>query len=282
MELFWKNDRWNYWITIKGENNQGNIVTKVYETIDIIADMSSDLCGRATRVYEAYDVENPGTRVMVKDSWVDANLPKEGDTLSEILDNASEDEKAMFLTVLLHGVVTIDGRQDSTQDLLMNGYLINTDHNSFKKFKANNMLYFLAESMAKLDVADRRGAEDTVKCHYIYDASAFELFKVSNHQAKRPPHVYGPKAHYRIVFKERGASLHSLSHHIKLRLVVQAMGTVLKGYFILFYFIVNCSNTNSVLSPSLLDEEGIRAPRYQSQKYHHLRWTREIRRSRIR
>jgi len=29
-----------------------------------------------------------------------------------------------FLTVLLHGVVTIDGRQDVTQDCFMNGYLV--------------------------------------------------------------------------------------------------------------------------------------------------------------
>ena len=64
---------------------------------------------------------------MIKDSWVDVSRLKEGDTLSEILDDASEEEKAMFLTVLIHGVVTIDGREDLTRDLLMNGYLVSTD-----------------------------------------------------------------------------------------------------------------------------------------------------------
>jgi hypothetical protein len=43
MELFWKRDKWNYKITIKGKDNQGKIVTKVYETTDIIADMSFNL-----------------------------------------------------------------------------------------------------------------------------------------------------------------------------------------------------------------------------------------------
>ena len=96
MELFWKSDKWNYKITIIGKDNQGKIVTKVYETIDIIADMLSNLRGRATRVYEAYDVENPDTKVVIKDSWVDSNHPKEADTLSKILNDASDDKKAMF------------------------------------------------------------------------------------------------------------------------------------------------------------------------------------------
>jgi hypothetical protein len=39
-------------------------------------------------------------------------------TLSEILDDASDDEKAMFLTALIRGVVEIDDRADLTQDLL--------------------------------------------------------------------------------------------------------------------------------------------------------------------
>ena len=107
MKLFWKRDKWNYEITMKGEDSHGRILTKVYKTIDIIADMSSNLRGRATRVYEAYDVENPDSRVVIKDSWVDVNRLKEGDTLSKILKNASGDEKAMFLTVLIHGVVKL-------------------------------------------------------------------------------------------------------------------------------------------------------------------------------
>ena len=97
MELFWSRDKWNYKITVTGKNKHGNIVTKDYKTTDIIADMSSNLRGRATRVYEACDVENPDSKVVIKDSWVDVNRPKEADTLNEILDDATDDEKAMFL-----------------------------------------------------------------------------------------------------------------------------------------------------------------------------------------
>ena len=255
MELLWTNKTWKYRITISGKDNYGRIATKVYETVDIIADTSYNLCGRATRVYEAYDIENPGTAVVIKDSWVDASHPKEADMLSELLDDASDNEKAMFMTVLLHGVVTIDGKEDLTRDLLMSGYLVRT--NSIRKAKKHrDILDELAELMLDGDIADR-GGEGTVRGdhHNIYQASIFELVKPSklnlksttsvqspdvsspslDHQTKRPPRVYGARAHYRIVFKERGASLHSLSCmcQINLPLVLQTMREIIKGNFIL-------------------------------------------------
>jgi len=55
------------------------MVTRAYETISIIADTSYNLRGRATHVYEACDVENLGTKVVIKDSWVAVNRSKEGD-----------------------------------------------------------------------------------------------------------------------------------------------------------------------------------------------------------
>ena len=257
MELFWKHDKWNYQITIKGKDNHRRVVTKVYKTVGIIADMSSNLRGRATRVYEAYDVENPDSRVVIKDSWVDVNRPKEADTLSEILDDASDEERAMFLTVLIHGVVTIDGREDLTQDLLMNGYLVSTDDDSRddsinEREDFDNAINELQEMMAATGIADRSRVEDTAEDDHIYKASIFEILRAPKpgsqpptlvtspdvstfKKAKLSPRVYGPKAHYRIVFKERGQSLHSMSRlrRIKLPLVVQAMHDILKGSMIL-------------------------------------------------
>ena len=51
------------------------------------------------------------------------------DTLNELLKDTSDKEKAMLLTVLIHGVVVIDGRKDLTRDpsLLMIGHLVSTD-----------------------------------------------------------------------------------------------------------------------------------------------------------
>ena len=260
MELFWKNDKWNYQITVKGKDNHRRIVTKVYRTIDIIADMSSNLRGRATRVYEAYDVEDPDSEVVIKDSWVDVNRPKEGDTLSEILDDASDDEKAMFLTVLIHGVVTIDGKEDLTQDLHMNGYLISNDDDSEddslddansdcdSMIHRGNVEDLIDALKKKMSIATHSSVEDTSEDDHKYKVSIFEILRVSkpssrpstlvtspdvstSKKAKLPPRVYGPKAHYRIVFKERGHSLHNMSraHQIKLPLVVKVMHDILKG-----------------------------------------------------
>ena len=85
MELFWTRSKWNYQITLKSKDNHPkNAVTKVYTTIDIIAYMSSNLRGRVTRIYAAYEVRNPGSIVVIKESWVDENRRKEGETLSEL------------------------------------------------------------------------------------------------------------------------------------------------------------------------------------------------------
>ena len=260
MELFWSHDKWNYKITVTGKNKHGNIVTKDYKTTDIIADMSSNLRGRATRVYEAYDVKNPHSRVVIKDSWVDVNRPKEGDTLTEILNDASDDEKALFLTVLVHGVVAIDGREDLTQDLLMNGYLISTGKNSPKSNNRRNSINAvdaLRKMVANAAIAGHVRVKNTVQGDHICKASIFEVLRTlkpgsqtstlvtspdvsTSDKEKRQPRVYSPKAHYRIVFEERGQSLHSMScqRQIKLLLVVQAMHDILKGSWSKFYLIV--------------------------------------------
>ena len=295
MKLFWK-DKWNYQITIKGKDNHGNIVTKVYKTTDTIAKTSTNLRGRATRVYEAYDVESPGTSVVIKDSWVDANRPKEADVLSKILDGASEEEKALFLTVLLHGVVMIDGKEDLTQDLLMDGYLITTSDDGPITEPIEEMKQYdpVMDEIMKL-IANVDIGGDAAPGDRVHKASIFEPFTVSksdsqaepqstafvtspdvstpslDNRTKRPPLVYGPKAHYRIVFKERGESLHRMSCHrnIKLLPAIQFMHDILEGNVTLSHS-ENSFGFNLIPSSGLLDEERIRAPRYQPRKYCHI------------
>ena len=118
-----------------------------------------------------------------------ANRPTEGDTLSEILHDASEDERAMFLTVLLHGVVTVHGKQDLTQDLLMSGNLISTDDDLIKESSnLNDALQELAEDMAALGIADH-DAKDAVQSSPVYKASIFEISKTSKLEtSKLDPH----------------------------------------------------------------------------------------------
>jgi hypothetical protein len=54
MELFRKDDKWSYQITVEGRDNHQNVV---YWTVDVIADLSSNIRGRATRVYELTKLE---------------------------------------------------------------------------------------------------------------------------------------------------------------------------------------------------------------------------------
>ena len=266
MELFWTRSKWNYQITVKGIDNDQNVVTKMYKTTDTIADMSSNLRGRATRVYEAYEAGSSGSKVVIKDSWVDVNRTKEGDTLSELLKDASDNEKAMFLTVLIHGVVTVDGREDLTRDLLMNGYLVTTDppksNTQRERENPGNNFDALVKRMANVGIANRGRVTNATGGDHIYKASIFVILRTLktgsqpeslvtspdvslSNKTNKLLRVYGAKAHYRLVFKERGQSLHSMScmRKIKLPLVVQAMQDILEGSVILSVKLTNHSNT---------------------------------------
>ena len=277
MELFWTPNKWNYQITVKGRDNQENVVTKVYRTIDIIADMSSNLRGRATRVYEAYEVEHPGSIVVIKDSWVDIDSDKEGDTLKELLKDASDDEKSMFLTVLIHGVVEIDGKEDLTRDLL-DGYLVSTDPPTSDDERGNSGDdddELFVELMAEVDISNHGGVEEVKRDEHIYEASIFEILRTSKpgsemeslvtspdvstpKNTKQSPRVYSPKAHYRIVFKERGQSLYSMSclGQIKLPLVVQVMGDILEGRFYLPVLVLMNFYNTLLLALAFLSQKG--------------------------
>ena len=153
--------------------------------------------------------------------------------------------------------------------------------------------------MADVGIVDH-STEDYMQVDHIHRDFIFDILKMLNpasqstsqvtspnistsNQMKHPPCAYGPKAHYQIVFKKRGESLHSMSHQrqIKLPLVVQAIHDILNGSMDLSNRSVNPSNTSFILSSGLLNKERICTPRYQSRKYHHLPGICEIERSRV-
>jgi hypothetical protein len=74
----------------------------------------------------------------------------------------------MFLTVLINGVVTIDGREDLTRDLLMNGYLVSTDPKSDNKRRnSGNNVDALVKMMANVGIANRGSVKDTTQDDHI-------------------------------------------------------------------------------------------------------------------
>ncbi len=83
----------------------------------MLSDRPHKIRGRATRVYEAYDVSDSTKEpIVIKDSWVEDRRPKEGDTLRFVLEGTSAEERSFFLTMLHHGVVDISGQPDRTRE----------------------------------------------------------------------------------------------------------------------------------------------------------------------
>ena len=129
MELIQREGQWNYRITIDGPDSSGGTMTKTYQTTGLLSNHAHRIRGRATRIYEAYDVDDPVKElIVIKDSWVEAKRPREGDTLCAVLEGASAEERSFFLTMLQHGVVDILGQPDRTRELILGGYDITLEH----------------------------------------------------------------------------------------------------------------------------------------------------------
>ena len=137
----------------------------------------------------------------------------------------------MFLTVLIHGVVTVDDREDLSRDPLMNGYLATTDppKSNNKGENPGNNFDVQVKRMANVGIANHGSVENTTKGDHIYKASIFEILRLLK-PVSRPESlvtspdvslssktkvglcVYDTKARCRLVFKERGCCTGHAQH----------------------------------------------------------------------
>ena len=88
----------------------------------------------------------------------------------------------MFLTVLVHGVVTIDGKEDLTQDLLVNGYQVSTDPPKSHKDTGNsdnNVINALEKMIADAGIADDSKVENITQGDHMYTGTIFEILRPS-------------------------------------------------------------------------------------------------------
>ncbi|OSX58053.1 hypothetical protein POSPLADRAFT_1061146 [Postia placenta MAD-698-R-SB12] len=163
--------------------------------------------GRGTRVWEAYELtgqhgEKRGNPVALKDSWIDHNRPKEGQTMEDIHTSVKQsnpkDYKRLqksLLTVLRHGAVSVQiGRRwevDHTRDLMRREFDVPPDHGSFK-------LRELYE--------DGINSENIKSMESSFPSNAGTGHHRSHAPQQRPstpaPRLHHPRVHYRIVFKE--------------------------------------------------------------------------------
>ncbi|KAF9803466.1 hypothetical protein IEO21_09685 [Rhodonia placenta] len=163
--------------------------------------------GRGTRVWESYELtgqhgEKRGNPVALKDSWIDHNRPKEGQTMEEIHASVKESNPEYYhllqkslLTVLRHGTVSIKiGRRwevDHTRDLMRRELDPSSDYGSFK-------LRELRE--------DGISSENIESTESNFPSNAGTGHHRSHAPQQRPstpaPRLHHPRVHYRIVFKE--------------------------------------------------------------------------------
>ena len=181
MALKWRNGAWHYDITVITRNSDGTENTQVYETYKVICDAANNIRGRATRVYEAHiaDPEKKhilSRRAVIKDSWVDVGRTKEGDTLFELLQGATSEERGLFLSVLQHGVVQIDGCDDTTQDLILNGQTFFDDRRT--ETKEGERLPRDPFILTKVREKDEDDSDSSVESVHepVYNTPLFHLF----------------------------------------------------------------------------------------------------------
>ena len=230
MELIREASYFTYRITIRGENFKGQSDEKCYQVLGMLSPPPTKICGRGTRIYAAYDVSDVSkTSVVLKDSWVDSDRALEGDTLATILEGASDEERSLFLTVLQHGVVFIDGQEDRTRELILHGYDIRINH------------YFSLPSYRR-----RPDSQDKIFHHplngMVYEAKILEVHPKPGRQLQ-PSRRYRPQVHYRLVFQEQGVSLRDMSSkcQTKLSTFVTAICDTIQGeymvaFLLLFFF----------------------------------------------
>ncbi|KJA27947.1 hypothetical protein HYPSUDRAFT_156193 [Hypholoma sublateritium FD-334 SS-4] len=259
VSLRWRGDGWHYDIELTSQMPDGVIRTRIYETTRVICDSANNIRGRATRVYEA-TVKDPedssiSQTVVLKDSWVDVGRSKEGDTLAALLEGAKPKEKELFLTVIQHGVVKINGQDDSTEDLILGGQTFcNPPVDEMAKALDDDDDDIFAEEMGMLNVNEHaENSNQPIPKPPSYKAHLYPLYhypptfrpgvkpssslskatktsaKVSTrgnaidslphhtHRVLRAPIVYSPKIHYRIAFEEIGNSLLSVADSGELR-----------------------------------------------------------------
>ncbi|KAF8585410.1 hypothetical protein K439DRAFT_1047266 [Ramaria rubella] len=196
---------------VKGDNHGETI----FRTTRVLAGFSADgLRGRGTRVFEAFRLDGDtmdDTPVVIKDSWVDVDRAKEGDIRSEFESEVEGEDKAKiqqyFMTVLNHGEATISGQPDRTLDMLHGQELPEG-----RKFQLNQ------QDVTRVFRPSGIGALPSVP----------SLARVQYTNVR-----YQHKAHYRIVFKEVGRPIHSLTGQLDIFQALEDATSGMDGFIVI-------------------------------------------------
>jgi Fungal protein kinase len=212
------NDTQRYRIPVDG---------KFYVTCAILSDdRASSITGRATRVFEVYDEDDPDTTVALKDLWMDDGSTSEGDILSEVFramqewknersqvspdedrDVEDDDYHRFFFTTVAHGLVKFD---DSSFD--------NTRAAMHGRDLPQPMEYYTTKPGDEY----LRTRESQTSSHSRSHGSMHGPIIVPRTEPRPIRHLQ----HYRIVFKEVGRPVYDLD---SLREVFEMLLDAAKG-----------------------------------------------------
>lgn len=248
-----------YNISVFHELPKGKVKQRNFQTTKILSDFSAaPIRGRATRVFEAYELDEKGEKtggpVAIKDTWIDADRKLEGDILIAMKGDIerlapNDDVENYFLSIQAHGVVRIQGRQDDTLNLIMRGYTI-------------------PDECEKFCWSGRQTA--TPSRNLSSRGTPPSLMLGDEHVDYRR---YPPKVHYRCVYNEVGIPLRQVQTTRDIFLVLR---DVVKGgpkFAILSVY--ECNKFPPVFRPSTHEPSRVGASRYQFWKYVPLPGTRK-------
>lgn len=213
-ELGWDPTMRSLWNGVVGSSFQYDITVrdmdtteeKVYRTEKLISDVGADhIRGRGTRVWKVHQVLANGglskdVRVL-KDVWIDSDRVREGKVINDILSSTEDTEikaelAAILLTKETHGDVYVGGVVDHT-----------IDGPSRDKYIRNNTTKFFLRHESPSSSTDTN-----TRSTIVID---MPVGSCNDGPAPKPKEVaepiyYHSKFHYRIVFEEECATLHSI------------------------------------------------------------------------
>ena len=203
-----------YNCTVKGKDSSGSPITKIYRTVKNISEFGADaIRGRGTPAYEIKEVDNgmlKGDTLALKDCWVDNDRELEGDILANILLDCKNEERELFLTLVVHGLVEVDGAgtKDHIKAVMLRGLDVH---------QGNLKYQFKHPDEMEQDTASPDKVSSGLPRSSAFVPIARMLREENEHHWKH---------HYRIVFKEVGISLYEIK---SIRDAFQALADVTKG-----------------------------------------------------
>ncbi|GJE94442.1 hypothetical protein PsYK624_106120 [Phanerochaete sordida] len=199
-----------YDITVNESLYPGTGESRVYRTSELLSDGSTfSVRGRATRVWRARLLEygQPvGEDVAIRDSWVDADKPREATVINNILadvppdtpggedhdtEHSRNDLREYLLTVLVSGDVVVDGLLDRTQPV------------PYTPASFNIRQKDTSERAQSRRTKDKAALQEELKNHH---EEVDDMMPIPPHYSEQ----YHVKAHHRIVYKEVCVPLHEV------------------------------------------------------------------------